>query len=246
VPEAERARFDDELADARAVMDVRDDNGPTTYEWPAGLLRRGLLEAGRRLAVPARIEHAHHVFDATAAEVVALLAGGGPSAAELARRHGRRLALAQLDPPATLGPAEAAPDPVILPPALRRIVTAVQTALTELGMVGVEGADPLSGAGIGTGVYRGRVRRAASADEAIETMEPGDVLVVRATSPAFNAVLGIAGAVVTADGGPLSHAAVLARELGIPAVVGATGALDLVDGATVEVDATEGCVRVIA
>ena len=47
------------------------------------------------------------------------------------------------------------------------------------------------------------------------------MLVVRATSPAFNAVLAIAGAVVTAEGGPLSHAAVLARELGIPAVVGA-------------------------
>jgi rifampicin phosphotransferase len=71
------------------------------------------------------------------------------------------------------------------------------------------------------------------------------VLVVRATSPAFNAVLSIAGAVVTAEGGPLSHAAVLARELGIPAVVGASGALDLQDGALVEVDPRVGAVRVL-
>ena len=33
-------------SDARAVMDMRDDNGPLTYEWPAGLLRRALLEVG--------------------------------------------------------------------------------------------------------------------------------------------------------------------------------------------------------
>jgi pyruvate,water dikinase len=76
-------------------------------------------------------------------------------------------------------------------------------------------------------------------------MEPGDVLVVRATSPAFNAVLGIAGAVITVDGGPMSHAAVLARELGIPAVVGVPGALDLTDGTLVEVDAAAGQVRVL-
>ena len=67
---------------------------------------------------------------------------------------------------------------------------------------------------------------------------------MRATSPAFNAVLSIAGAVVTGEGGPLSHAAVLARELGIPAVVGAPGALDLPDGATIEVDPRLGSVRV--
>ena len=89
------------------------------------------------------------------------------------------------------------------------------------------------------------MRIATTPEQAIDTLEPGDVLVVRATSPAFNAVLSIAGAVVTAEGGPLSHAAVLARELGIPAVVGASGVLDLHDGALVEVDPRVGAVRVL-
>ncbi len=71
------------------------------------------------------------------------------------------------------------------------------------------------------------------------------MLIVRATSPAFNAVLAIAGAVVTANGGPMSHAAVLSRELGIPAVVGAPGALSIPDGATVQVDPVAGRVRVV-
>jgi len=72
------------------------------------------------------------------------------------------------------------------------------------------------------------------------------VLVVPCTTPAFNMVLAMAGAVVTAEGGALSHAAVLARELGIPAVIGAPRALlDIPDGATVEVDPVAGVVRVL-
>jgi rifampicin phosphotransferase len=78
-------------------------------------------------------------------------------------------------------------------------------------------------------------------------LEPGDVLIVPFTTPSYNTVLSLAGAVVTTEGGPLCHAAVLARELGIPAVVGATGALrDIPDGALVEVDPVSGMVSVVS
>jgi rifampicin phosphotransferase len=71
--------------------------------------------------------------------------------------------------------------------------------------------------------------------------------VARFTSPSFNVVLPLAGAIVTAEGGPLSHAAVLARELGLPAVVGVKDVLALVrDGDQVEVDPASGRVRVVA
>ena len=138
-----------------------------------------------------------------------------------------------------LTPADILPDPL---PAL---VGMVKTAMHHLGMDGRPGTDPLVGVGIGSTSYTGTVRTAQSADEAIEKLDPGDVLIVRATSPAFNAVLAIAGAVVTANGGALSHAAVLARELGIPAVVGAAGALAIPDGSTVEVDPVAGRVVVL-
>jgi pyruvate,water dikinase len=70
--------------------------------------------------------------------------------------------------------------------------------------------------------------------------------VVPFTTPSYNTVLGLAGAVVTSEGGPLCHAAVLARELGIPAVIGAPGALvDIPDGADVEVDPLSGKVTVL-
>jgi phosphohistidine swiveling domain-containing protein len=149
-----------------------------------------------------------------------------------------------------LGVVEPVPPVDVLPGPLAEMVASVQTALVHMAMV--EGGsdrphiDPLSGVGIGTATHTGIARTAASADEAIEKLEPGDVLVVRATSPAFNAVLAIAGAVVTSHGGALSHAAVLARELGIPAVVGAPGALDIEDGAMVTVDPISGTVSVEA
>jgi rifampicin phosphotransferase len=245
VPEEHRTDFDLVLGDARAVMDMRDDNGPSTYEWPAGLLRRTLLAVGRRLASRGRIADAELALELRPAEAATVLNRDTPSGTELSRRADERRGMARLTPPETLGPVEPAPPLDVLPSPLDETAAMVQTAVSLMGMAGATRAERLMGAGIGTSAYRGHARIAMSPEDAIENMEPGDVLVVRATSPAFNAVLSIAGAVVTTEGGPLSHAAVLARELGIPAVVGAAGALDLADGATLEVDPRVGSVRVV-
>lgn len=246
VPAAEQPTFDELLADARALMDLRDDNGPNTIEWPLGLLRHALLEAGRRLHEKSYVHEPTHALIVTADEARTLCTTGGPGATALAERARAREASRLLDPPITLGPSEPAAPLDVLPKPLPDMVAMVQTAVTHLGMDGTTHRDPFEGVGIGTEIYVGKVRRATSPEEAIMALEPGDVLVVRATSPAFNSVLSIAGAVITADGGVLSHAAVLARELGISAVVGARGALDLPDGATVEVNPRTGRVRVIS
>ena len=104
----------------------------------------------------------------------------------------------------------------------------------------------LHGLGIGSGVYRGIARVATDPDQVLEAMEPGDVLVAPWTAPTYNAVLTIAGAIVVQEGGLLSHAAVMARELGIPAVIGCRGAMELIgDGDLVDVDAAAGEVRVV-
>jgi pyruvate,water dikinase len=78
-------------------------------------------------------------------------------------------------------------------------------------------------------------------------LQEGDVLVCPMTSPAWAALLPLAGALVTDHGGTLSHAAVIAREFGIPAVVATAHATGVIpDGATVEVDGDAGTVRVVA
>ena len=105
---------------------------------------------------------------------------------------------------------------------------------------------PLCGTGIGREAYRGRARVAVRPEDALALMEPGDVLVATFTTPAYNTVLTVAGAVVVEEGGALCHAAVMARELDIPAVVGAAGAMSRIpDGALVEVDPVAGVVRVL-
>jgi pyruvate,water dikinase len=72
----------------------------------------------------------------------------------------------------------------------------------------------------------------------------GDVLVARATSPIWTPLLGIAAAAVTEVGGQFSHAAIVAREFGIPLVDGALDATRVIqDGTPVVVDGSAGTVQ---
>ena len=74
----------------------------------------------------------------------------------------------------------------------------------------------------------------------------GDILVTRGTCPSWNALLAVAGGIVTEEGGPLSHAAVIARELGLPALIGTAEATTLlIDGAAVLLDPAAGVVRLL-
>ena len=72
-------------------------------------------------------------------------------------------------------------------------------------------------------------------------LQDGEVLLCPATDPAWTPLFALAGAVVAERGGPLAHAAIVAREYGIPAVLGAHGATSAVaDGARILVDGDAG------
>jgi pyruvate,water dikinase len=246
VPADARARFDELLGEARASMDLRDDNGPHTVEWPLGLLRLGLLEVGRRMVAAGRAHRVEHALELAIDELASALNGAGPAADELAARQHWRATVDIDDAPRRLGDIEPPPPLEVLPGPLAQIVGMVQKVMAEAGLDGEVKTTGLAGVGVGEQTYRGTARIAGSPEEALEQLAPGEVLVVPCTTPAFNMVLALAGAVVTAEGGALSHAAVLARELGIPAVVGAPRAMhDIPNGATVEVDPVAGLVRVV-
>ncbi len=250
VPAEHRHRFDSVLRQAREAMDLRDDNGPNTAEWPLGLLRLALLELGRRMVAAGLSHDENHALELHADEVQpALFTLRQPGADALAARSTARQKAKSFRPPRLIGDAEPAPPLDTLPAPMARLVGMIQMVMAQLAMGpdAICGAHPLAGVGVGTAVYRGVARVARTPEEALDVLEPGDVLVVPCTTPAYNLVLAIAGAVVTAEGGPLSHTAVLARELGITAVVGASGALnDIADGATIEVDPIVGEVRVLS
>jgi rifampicin phosphotransferase len=244
VPADDRPEFDRLLEEARLTYGLRDDNGMYTAAWPVGLTRRALLEAGARLAGRA-LHDAAHVFELEIAEVVRLVRGGAaPSAADTARRAAVRVAESAELAPATLGPPEPLPSFAALPPALLLVGRAMLA--TRDAMYSAPAEVPLTGTGVGDAPYRGRARVARNAEDAIMRMEPGDVLVTPTTNPAFNTVLSFAGGLVVEEGGLVSHAAVMARELSLPAVVGVARAVEAIDdGAEVEVDPAAGRVRVV-
>ena len=97
------------------------------------------------------------------------------------------------------------------------------------------------------GVAEGAVCRVFGPDD-FSRFTPGAVLVARTTNPAWTPLFYSAAAVVTESGGPLSHGAITAREVGVPAVMAVQGALAaLADGDRVRVDGSRGLVsRVVA
>jgi pyruvate,water dikinase len=116
----------------------------------------------------------------------------------------------------------------------RRAATIETYTLRQRGEVLV------SGRAVGTKVATGQVRVIRDAHE-LPMFKPGEVLVADTTTPDWEPVMEMAAAIVTNRGGRTCHAAIVARELGVPAVVGAEHATErLSDGAEVTVCCAEG------
>ena len=98
----------------------------------------------------------------------------------------------------------------------------------------------ITGRAIGQKIGSGKVRVVSDIND-MDQVQPGDVLVTDMTDPNWEPVMKRAAAIVTNRGGRTCHAAIIARELGIPAVVGcATATEDLKEGAEVTVSCAEG------
>ena len=94
------------------------------------------------------------------------------------------------------------------------------------------------------GLVTGTAFVALTLEEATH-VQPGQILVAVTTMPAWTPLFGVVAAVVTETGGPLSHCAIVAREYGIPAVVGAYGATQRIHtGQTITVDGGSGTVKI--
>jgi pyruvate,water dikinase len=250
VPEQHKAQFDELVQEARLTYPIRDERGVFSDIWASGLMRRAVLAAGRRLAARRRIHDAAHLVDAGLEEMHALLSGAnGPSADELAQRFAYRTAHTAQDVPLTLGPpVPPPPDLSGLPPAAARLMLATGVALNALfgSSEAQHEQDMLRGLAASPGVYEGPARRVSQPSEFDRIMR-GDVLVTQSTSEAFNILLPLLGAIVTDSGGLLSHSAIVAREYGIPGVVGTREATQrIADGVRVRVDGDAGEVTVLA
>ena len=103
-----------------------------------------------------------------------------------------------------------------------------------------EGEVVVEGVAVGSQIASGTVRRVLSVDEA-DRVRDGDILVTRHTDPDWVPIMRRVGAIVTDTGGRTCHAAIVSRELGVPAIVGTGDATALLaEGDEVTVDCSEG------
>jgi pyruvate,water dikinase len=254
VPAEQRALFDDLLAEARYGHRQREDIRGLCWNWPAGLVRRALLEAGRRVHAAGGVHEVEHVVELFPDELDRLLRGGprradAPSADVLAERAAERDRIEAAPPPRLLGEAEPAPPLDAFPTSMARATAALMANLSaDATPPPAADDDPgtVSGIGIGTATYRGRACVVRDLMLAFDRLEPGDVLIAPFTGPSVNSLLPAIGALVVEEGGPMCHAAIVSREFGLAAVIGAHGATTRIPhGAQIEVDPNAGTVRLL-
>ena len=205
-------------------------------------VRRVSLAVGKRLSACGALSEPFDVFQLTLAELRGL---GDPAAATprlralVAERQAEAARFAGVTPPTFLG----VPRPV-LPMDCAILRASVKFSGNLMGPPS-EGGD-LQGMPGSSGRVTGRARIVRTPSDA-EKLEPGDILVAPFTLPSWTPFFASAAGVVTNVGGMLCHAAVVAREYGIPAVVGTQRATEvLCDGQCIEVDGDAGVVRVLA
>ena len=244
VPTAHREAFDHLLDEARLTYRIRDERGYLNDARTLGLARRALLEAGRRLVASGHLEAADHVVDLTPSELRSLLIEGrGPSAREIAAYANYRTTKTMLDAPSRLGLPPSGPPPARwLPPSAARTLLAIGASLSGMFDVSSRHGDAaiVRGLPASAGTAEG-VARLVCGPAAFARVQTGDIVVAPTTGPTYNVLLPTIGGIITDRGGILSHAAIIAREYGIPAVVGTVDATTAIaDGRRVRIDGAKG------
>lgn len=224
------ARILEYLPAAQELMPNLEDHNFLADQRQITASRARWMAIGRYLAAKGLIGAADDIFYVRPDEILPVLEGvSRPDQSMLAeRRRALRLARASNPPPVLGQPIEVE----------GRGDTEVPAALAGSALRAIRGtaASP--------GVVRGRARVIETLEEA-SSLEQGEVLVVRTTTPPWTPFFALAAGIVTNSGGMLSHASVVAREFGIPAVIGTlNGTVAIPDGATVTVDGTNGIVLI--
>ena len=218
------------LADAQHVVPIREEQvSELTIAWP--VLRRAVLRIGEALAASGVIGEVDDVFFLSRAEALAGLAGEPfTEPVDVLGRRATRDEQARLVPPPLVGRTN---------PMLRRLWDSFPR------LIGARPSETalVSGVPASAGRASGRVRVIRGPDD-FDELQPGEVLVAPLTAPAWTPLFTRAVAVVTDVGSAAAHASIIAREYGIPAVVGCgdatarlrTGMRVTVDGSTGNVE----------
>jgi rifampicin phosphotransferase len=201
-------------------------------------VRATFLEVGRRMTRRGSLVKAEDIFYVEYGE---LRTDRSDLAELVTQRRSRRERQKRLAPPPYI--------PTLSDPAWgsdrswRLFSSSLGETVLRRGLEERNGKQTIVGTPGSPGRARGNARVITGPDD-FQRFQPGDVLVAHTTTPIWTPLFNIASAAVTEVGGPFSHAAIVAREFGIPLVNGALDATRLIaDGMPVEVDGSAGVVE---
>jgi pyruvate,water dikinase len=225
------------LGGAQQYLPIQEDHNFWIDQQGVCVQRVPVLEAGRRLVEAKQLATAADAFFLRYDELQDALVNGKSDMKPFVEKRKREQEKDRtLTPPPALG----------TPPPPGAEDNPMQTKF--FGGLPEESSDPrvFNGNAASAGTITGTARVILSLDDG-HRLQQGEILVCPATMPAWTPLFAIASAVITDQGGTLSHTAIVAREYGIPAVVGTKVATSLVkDGQTITVDGTAGTVKLEA
>ncbi len=248
----ERAAFDQMLGLARTVFPYVEDHKFYCEHWFTTQFFAKIREFGDLLARNGILDEAEDVFQLHHSEVDLALAdlmlawsagstplGGRHYKPIIAERKRMLDVLKDWTPPAAIGPVpEALNDPAV------RMLWGVTAETLERWSAASDPAE-IHGYAASPGVVEGTARVLRSVNE-IGQIRDGEILVCPVTAPSWAPVFGKIKAAVSDIGGTMSHAAIVAREYGMPAVVGTGHATKQIKtGQLIRVDGDRGIVRII-
>ena len=239
-PQSVRDQFEFLLKAAQTSTMIQEDHNYWIDQRGTYKVRQVILEFGRRFAESGLIEQANDVFYMTPEEVRETASAEGDRRGLVAERKAEMERFGAMEPPAAIGTPPTGPPPPDNP-MLRAFGKFFGEPPKPSDDPGVINGNPGS-----PGKVTGIARVVPTLSEA-GRVAPGEILVAPATMPAWTPLFASIAAVVTDAGGVLSHAAIVAREYNIPAVLGTGNATSVIkDGQTIEVDGNEGVVRILS
>jgi phosphohistidine swiveling domain-containing protein len=213
------------LGRARELTGTRE-AGKDDLTWLFEAARGLLWPVGEALAQSGRLDAAEDIWFLSIAEARTGLAGADLRPLARARRESYARELGRKRVPA-----------IFLSDGTEPVVDEDRSAADD-------GSGALAGTGASPGKARGRAR--VLVEPAGARIEPGEVLVAPSTDPGWTPLFLTAGGLVMEKGGVMSHGAVVAREYGIPAVVGVSGATSrIASGQEIEIDGSSGRVTIL-
>ena len=249
----DRAAFEGKLGLARVVFPYVENHNFYVEHWSHSVLWRKMRDLGRVFQKEGFFEDADDVFFLKRDEVPEALfdmygawaVGVEPRGAKYWPREIRRRkeildTLRQWQAPKALGnPPEVVTEPFTI------MLWGITTDSVKVWLGGADSDGGLSGMAASPGVAEGPARVIFSADQ-IDEIQQGEILVAPLTAPSWAPIFAKIGATVTDIGGMMSHAAIVCREYGLPAVTGtAFGTRQIKTGQRIRVDGSAGTVTIL-